>query len=416
MKKRLLLITNGFPFGQSERSFLTEEAKELAEAFDLLILALENRDELLYSTDGIQRIERYSIPPFRKNCSFGAIKSFLEAATLREVWQCGRKNRFAGLFEVLKEILYFRFKAWEMERQIGALVESEKIDIVYTYWCTGATLGAVKLKKRFPHLKVITRFHGMDLYEERKNINWQPFRKEIARKADSLCFACEYGRTYFAQHWGAEHAGKMHLSYLGSTDRGVLALQKMDKLRILSCCDLIPLKRVELIIKGLALLPETMPVSWDIFGDGTERKMLEKLAMEEFAKCPNITWKFHGFVPNEELTEEYRKLSPQLFITTSSTEGGAPVSIQEVFSMGIPAIGTRVGGVPDLILDGETGYLLPEQAEPTHVAKTILRFAALTDEKKQIMRDAVRHRWAEKFDAKKNAVQFTAYLQELVSK
>jgi hypothetical protein len=45
-----------------------------------------------------------------------------------------------------------------------------------------------------------------------------------------------------------------------------------------------------------------------------------------------------------------------------------------------------------------------------------LRFAALTDEKKQIMRDAVRHRWAEKFDAKKNAVQFTAYLQELVSK
>ena len=65
MKKRLLLITNGFPFGQSERSFLTEEAKELAESFDLLILALENRDELLYSIDGIQRIERYSIPPFR---------------------------------------------------------------------------------------------------------------------------------------------------------------------------------------------------------------------------------------------------------------------------------------------------------------------------------------------------------------
>ena len=416
MKKRLLLITNGFPFGQSERSFLTEEAKELAETFDLLILALETRDELLYSTDGIRRIERYSIPSFRKNCSFGAIKSFLEAATLGEVWQCAKKNRFKGLAEILIEILYFRFEAWEMERQISALVESEKIDIVYTYWCTGATLGAVKLKKRFPHLKVITRFHGVDLYEERKNINWQPFRKEIAREADSLCFACEYGRSYFVQHWGAEHAGKMYLSYLGSTDRGVSTLQKMDKLRILSCCDLIPLKRVELIIKGLALLPETMCVSWDIFGDGTERKVLEKLAMEEFAKCPNITWEFHGFVPNEELTEEYRKLSPQIFVTTSSTEGGAPVSIQEVFSMGIPAIGTQVGGIPDLILDGETGYLLPERAEPPHVAEAILRFAAQTDEKKQIMRDAVRCRWAEKFDARKNAVQFTAYLQELASK
>lgn len=416
MKKRLLLITNGFPFGQSERSFLTEESKQLAEEFDLLILALDNRDELLYSTDGIQRIERYSIPSFRKNCSFGAIKRFLEVSTLHEVWQCAKKNRFKGLAEILIEILYFRFEAWEMERQIGALVESEKIDIVYTYWCTGATLGAVKLKKRFPHLKVITRFHGVDLYEERKDINWQPFREKIAREADGLCFACEYGRSYFAQHWGAEHTRKMYISYLGSTDRGSLPFQKAQQLQIISCSNLIPLKRVELIIKGLALLPKTMNVAWDIFGDGTEREMLEKMAAEAFGDCPNILWKFHGQVCNTELDEEYRKLSPQLFITTSSTEGGAPVSIQEVFSMGIPAIGTRVGGIPDLILEGKTGYLLPEQAEPTHVAEAILRFAALTDEEKQIMRDAVRRHWAEKFDAKKNAVQFAAYLQELVSK
>ena len=413
MKKRLLLVTHGFPFGESERSFMTEEVRQLSAAFDLMILAPDDETEILYPTDGIWRIEQYDVPSFRRCGSIRAVLSLLQPDVLRELWQFGKRHRFAQFFRGAKEILYFRYLAWNLEEKIGKILQSEQIHILYTYWSTAEALAAVNLKKRFPGLKVVTRFHGMDLYEERTSIHWQPFRTQIAEGADGLCFACSFGRTYFQQRWGAGREGRLHLCYLGSTDRGELCLPESRTLRILSCSDLIPLKQVELIIQGLARLPKTMEVSWTIFGDGPEREKLEKLAKEEFQSCPNITWKFRGFVPNDVLTEEYRKLSPDLFITTSSTEGGAPVSIQEVFSMGIPAIGTPVGGIPDLILDGKTGFLLSEQTEADHVAQAVMRFAALPVQQKQQMRKSVRLHWAETFDAVKNARRFTAYLENL---
>lgn len=415
MKKRLLLVTAGFPFGESERSFLSEEVKHLAAEFDLFVMAPQNQDKLLYPTDGIQKIVRYHFPSLRKSLSVAMLKNVFHPATLCEVWKCWNKNGFSNLFPAFREIVYFRFCAWELEKQLTELVQAEKIDAVYTYWSTACALGAVDLKKRFPHLKVVTRFHGMDLYEERTKIHWQPFRNRIARMADGLCFACEYGRAYFARHWGKDCAHKMGLFYLGSTDRGILNDGNRKPLQIISCSNLIPLKRVEVIIEALAMLPETVEIAWDMFGDGQEREKLEELARKRLGSCSNIRWKFHGFVPNALLTQEYGKILPQLFITTSSTEGGAPVSIQEAFSMGIPAIGTEVGGIPDLILDGQTGYLIPQTAEPAHVAKAIEKFVALPENEKLRMRDAARQRWELKFDAVKNGAKFAEYLRTLVS-
>ena len=83
--------------------------------------------------------------------------------------------------------------------------------------------------------------------------------------------------------------------------------------------------------------------------------------------------------------------------------------------MGIPAIGTAIGGIPDLILDGKTGFLLPEQASPEDVAAAVMKYAALTAEERAQMAATTRCHWAEKFNAKENAVQFAAYLQRLVS-
>jgi len=413
MKKRLLLITNGYPFGESERGFLGAEAKLLASCFDLVIMALDNQDKLLYPTEGITYIEQYRFSSFRQTLAFRALPQVFEWKTFQEAWRFAKAKKFSDPVSKLRRTLYYRFNVWEMEQQIARLIETQKIDIVYTYWCTECTVAAAKLKKRFPHLKVVTRFHGMDLYEDRTPENWQFFRKEIARGADALCFACEYGRTYFQKRWGTEFAEKMHLNYLGSTDRGLQSAPETEILQIISCSNLFPLKRVNLIIDALALLPDSVQVEWNHFGDGILREKLEQLAKDRFQNRSNIRWQFRGFVPNAILTEEYRKIKPHLFITTSSSEGGAPVSIQEVFSMGIPAIGTPIGGIPDLILDRQTGFLLPEQAEPSDAANAIMRYAALTDEEKQQMTAAVRRHWKEKFDAEKNAVMFTAFLQNL---
>ncbi len=413
MKKRLLLVTHGYPFGESERGFLSEEAKMLAEHFDLVIMALDNQDKLIYPADGIMHIERFRYSSFRKSKQFRALPRVFSPLSFKEAWAMAKNSGFTNPIGNLRHILYYRFNVWEMEQQIEKLVRLQKIDMIYTFWCNECTVAAVNLKKRFPHLKVVTRFNGMDLYQERAADNWQLFRKEIARRADGLCFACTYGRSYFQEHWGTEFADKMHLCYLGSIDRGTVDAPVTGILRMVSCSNVIPLKRIDLIIEGLARLPEHVKVQWHHFGDGVSRKELEVLAMEKLQHCSNIEWTFHGFVPNSMLTEEYQRIKPNLFITTSSSEGGAPVSVQEAFSMGIPAIGTQVGGIPDLIIDGQTGFLLPPQALPEDVARSVMKYAALPEAEKRSMAAAARELWKQKFDAQKNAAHFTAYLRNI---
>ena len=145
MKKRLLLVTHGYPFGESERGFLGEEAKLLADRFDLVIMALDNQDELIYPTDGIKRIERYRYSSsFWKSRAYRALPRVFEPATLREAWALAKRNHFSNPIGDLRNILFCRFNVWEMERQIETLVRTEKIDIIYTF--TAATVHSLHQK------------------------------------------------------------------------------------------------------------------------------------------------------------------------------------------------------------------------------------------------------------------------------
>ncbi|MEO2089255.1 MAG: glycosyltransferase, partial [Gemmataceae bacterium] len=92
-----------------------------------------------------------------------------------------------------------------------------------------------------------------------------------------------------------------------------------------------------------------------IVGDGPERSLLEKLA-GELGLVEIAT--FAGFQPKPEL---YLR-AMDVFTLTSRSEG-FPVSILEAWAVGVPVVCTAVGGIPDVVADGETGLLVaPDDA------------------------------------------------------
>ena len=413
-KQKILLVTAGFPFADTERGFISTEFERLRESYDLYILCVGSRESLIHPFPDTIPVERYFHRVSAKSLTGGVklLWNALRPETLKELALAAKGHGIKQILKRYQQIVFYRANAQEMEKHMDAIIRKEGISMIYTYWCTEATVAAVCLKRKYPGLKVITRFHGHDLFCQRKSTNWQPFRRFIADRIDRLVFACRMGKDYFLETWGEEYAPKASLHYLGCARTERLERTASKTWRLVSCSNLIPLKRVECIVDAIAQLPETVSVRWDHFGDGTERPALEQRAKEAFGG--NVTWEFHGRVPNDQMFAWYRKLQPDLFLTTTTTEGGVPVSLQEAFAMGIPAVGTAVGGVPEVVLDGKTGYLLPEGADAAQVCNAIEQFFAQAQDHRKAMSDRAYRLWEELYDARRNAEEFAAEIEGLL--
>jgi glycosyltransferase involved in cell wall biosynthesis len=89
-----------------------------------------------------------------------------------------------------------------------------------------------------------------------------------------------------------------------------------------------------------------------------------------------------------------------LAVLASHTEGFG-IFLLEAMALCKPVVATRVGGIPEVVVDGETGYLVPP-GEPEKLAQSIL--AILEDDRKKIGR-AGRRRVEEVFSLEKTLAE-----------
>jgi glycosyltransferase involved in cell wall biosynthesis len=97
-----------------------------------------------------------------------------------------------------------------------------------------------------------------------------------------------------------------------------------------------------------------------IVGTGKELTALKKLS-SDLGIRQSVAFK--GYLDTEELAHFLKSAS--IFVMPSiSTSGdaaeGRPTAIMEAMCLGIPTIGSNVGGIPEIVDDGRTGYVVPE--------------------------------------------------------
>jgi glycosyltransferase involved in cell wall biosynthesis len=127
-------------------------------------------------------------------------------------------------------------------------------------------------------------------------------------------------------------------------------------------------------MEAMAMLePETATL--DIVGDGPERAGLES---QVAARGLEGRVRFRGFVPADELTAAFLEADAVVLPARRDRKGdveGLGVVLIEGLACGRPVIGTRSGGIVDVVRDGETGVLVPPDNAPA-LADAIRRLAA----------------------------------------
>ena len=115
----------------------------------------------------------------------------------------------------------------------------------------------------------------------------------------------------------------------------------------------IPPKRVDTILRAMSRAVERVPtVRLQLVGDGELRTELESLAAE-LGIAEKV--EFLGARPHDEIPGWMRRAD---VLVHCSDHEGLPVAIMEALGCGLPVVAADVGGISDLVKEGETGYLL----------------------------------------------------------
>ncbi len=414
---KLIIYTQTYPSDSSdEQTFIGRELPYLSKHFKKIIIVPQTFSGRQLPIPNNARVEnRYAIF-CKKQGVLGIIrKALLSPLFYQELFQ---HPSILLHIQMFSRLLKFVGDAELTKRWTKNWIEDENIDVnntlFYSFWFTQTAMGLGLLKQHFPQIKIVSRAHGYDVYEERYHPPYWPCRLQALALLDKLFLASDNARHYMQKMY-PRFSSRYEMAHLGVENPGFISKISDDGFfRIISCSSIFPLKRVNLLYEGIALAARLRPqqkIEWLHFGDGKRRKKIQQLITKSFS--PNARGNLPGFVSVQEIMQHYKKYPVDVFVNLSTSEGGAPVSIQEAISCGIPIIATKVGGNSEIV-SGKNGILLNANPSPEEIANAFFDMidnSDLTLKKRKGSREV----WQEKYDTEKNYNAFARQLKNMVS-
>lgn len=410
----LIIFTKSYPYDFAvEHMFLHREISYLAEKFDKVVLVPKVCSGNRFDVPSGVEVDESFAGFIRKNSRlFRFVMNVLNSKIIFQelrihpsVLLFPAKFLRLVLFSGRAEITKNWFRNW-----LAVHHYNDSHIILYSYWFDDVAMGLGLIKQTNPQIKLVSRAHGYDIYEEMYFPYYWPLRRQALLKLDKLFPASYNGRDYFRNRY-PEFRDLFETAHLGVEDPGFISKPLADgALRIVSCAYIVPLKRIDLLLEGIACAARMRPeqkFEWHHFGEGWNRRKLIKAVKNKFPY--NATGNLPGYVPNQDILLHYMENPVDVFVNLSTTEGGAPVSIMEAISCGIPVIATNVGGNPEIV-SKRNGLLLPINPTPEEVALALLQICDDPDMSHK-MREESRKVWQESYSADVNFHDFAEKLK-----
>jgi N-acetyl-alpha-D-glucosaminyl L-malate synthase BshA len=246
--------------------------------------------------------------------------------------------------------------------KIIEVAETEKLDVLHMHYAiphaTAAFL-AREIYRPTRYLPFVTTLHGTDITLVGAHKSFLPTTKFSMERSDAVTAISEYLAAETARTFGYDNV-EVIPNFINAQHyyrRENEALRKQlapnDEHLLMHVSNFRPVKRITDCIRVFALLKARCDacVRLVMCGDGPERERAEQLARELNVADDVI---FAGSVPN---IPDYLSVA-DVFLMPSETESFGLAAL-EAMACEVPVIASRVGGLPEVVRDGETGYLVP---------------------------------------------------------
>jgi colanic acid/amylovoran biosynthesis glycosyltransferase len=274
-------------------------------------------------------------------------------------------NLHKSPLELLRSLKVVKYRKVALSlRLIHVLVHflDKNFDIIHCHYGPNGILG-VCLKETGVTARVVSTFYGYDLSSFIAN-NTEDVYGVLFHNGDLFLSISDHFRKRLINLKCNDH--KIIVHRLGiDLDKFGFSRKKFrfgDTVKILTIGRLVEKKGFEIALKAFSRLINThMDVIYMIAGDGPLRSKLETL-VSDLAISKYV--KFLGPVKQDEVRKLYHQAD--IFILPSITaingdQEGTPVVLIECQAMGLPVISSYHSGIPEVIIDGKSGFLVPER-------------------------------------------------------
>lgn len=240
--------------------------------------------------------------------------------------------------------------------KIAADMLDNGISHVHAHYATHPALVAW-IVHRLTGISYSITVHAHDIFVDRSMLDLK------LRDAKFIAAISEFNREFLVEHLGEWVREKIHIVHCGIQPELYHDLQSVkehQRFEIVSIGSLQPYKGMQHLVNACALLRDRgIPVHCRIVGDGEDRLLLEKLIAQTGL---SQTVELLGAMDQVSVASVLR--SAQVYaqpsvITPAGKMEGIPVAIMEAFAAGLPVVASRISGIPELVIQDKTGYLVP---------------------------------------------------------
>ena len=217
-------------------------------------------------------------------------------------------------------------------------------------------------------IPLVTTFHGFDAtlkpYIMLGSPAWFRYpllRRRLAREGNLFLCASAFIRQRLLETGFPE--SRTHVHYIGVDCQTIRPREACEERPlILHVARLVEVKGTAYLLRAFATVARQHDQArLLIIGHGPLRKRLQALAAS-LGLQDRV--EFLGALPHAEVLSWMRQAAMLVLPgirTASGREEGLGMVLLEAAATGLPIIGSRVGGIPECILDGRTGFLVPER-------------------------------------------------------
>ncbi|MEM9050634.1 MAG: N-acetyl-alpha-D-glucosaminyl L-malate synthase BshA [Bacteroidota bacterium] len=265
---------------------------------------------------------------------------------------------------IVSEYPLFDYPPYEtvLASKLVDVVKFEKLDLLHVHYAiphaSSAYMAQQILADEGIHIPFITTLHGTDITLVGKDKSFAPAITFAINKSNAVTAVSESLKSDTYEHFDIKNGVEVIPNficpdhYLPKPEKNFRNDYAPNGERIIThISNFRSVKRVEDVVRVFKKVSEKIPAKLLLVGDGPDRRKVEELC-RELGTCTDT-----HIIGKLKKPEEVLNIS-DLFILPSEKESFGLAAL-EAMASGVPVISTNSGGLPELNVDGYSGFLSP---------------------------------------------------------